>query len=562
MRYVLNMQTTPEKKLCRRGGFDRAWADVLYDDNGVLLTDPNAGSGVHYHNHDHHHVGGNRNPILLMYECTWGDKSRQLFDARQDRISLLDESTGYWTDLITGKGSYGSYWTNAFLQDTVIFTNDVDNVLAYPKGGVMQEIPSLRDTMKVTKARVAVEFNGCVLLMNVVQDGVRQASRIVWCDLNLPLDWDQGKVGTVAGQQDLDLGDEILNAAVMLGSLYIYTRRKIWRCMVANDPSTVFSFQTVYSEPKNQTGCLTYPRTLVCAGAAHYYMSRDGIYKYSPYVAEPIREDWMHRAAGVIFVKADTAMAGVQCVAPVAEFIPRTREIIFSWPVGTRTINTMSLVIQIDHQAADIVDAGFTAFCNYRRSPLATQLCDEVQDLLCASGIDYCIKSFGGIFFREYADLSGGDPSNDIPLADNTYSEGGYYSELRGLLPLGFTDREKIVRNVLVDDDVTEQSNPQNYRVWLGNSFNLADPNDMDDYCAVNWRDLGTKPVQCIDGAKISQMQAKHLKAAIGKEWRCFDQNRYLYFRLRIESPTGGPAIGADTCISSIAFDAMAMPKP
>lgn len=581
-RWVQNFQTTPDKKLCRFAGFTRAWKEVLFDALGVrcdnpashcLATRPDGTAdplfnGVHTGNHDHHHVGGTRYPITYMYECTWGDRTRQLFDGRQDRISVLNEATGLWTDITTGKGSYGSYWTSGFLQDYLIFANDVDPVMSYKQGDPSAVVVAGLTALNITTAKIAVEYNGFIILMNTVEDGKRQSQRVRWSDFNRPLAYDPGEsASTLAQYQDLDYGDEILGAAAMLGTLYIYTRRKIWRCVVSG-ADTVFSFQTVYSEPKNQSGCLAFPRTLTSVGDKHFYMSRDGIYEFSPYVANPVRADWLFRASGVIFTKADTMMTGTQCAAPVGEFKPSTRELWFSWPSGVHSINNYTLVAQIDHQAASIKDCGFSVFCNYRRVPIAQTLCNEIQDFLGASGRDYSIKSIGDDFYRQYVVLKTdgngvSDPSLDIELADAVYDEEGYNSELRGLIPLGFTDRNKVIRSLLIEDDVTEELEPQNYHVYIGNSFTLQDVNDMDDTCSVMWRDLGTKPVACADGLRISQMQAQHLRPARSKEWKTFDMNKYLYYKIVIEGPSQNTlAKGADVCISSISFDARAQVRP
>lgn len=583
-RWKLNARVTPEGKLGRRPGFGRAFSDVLYDDEGVLLTDPNAGSGVNYHNHDFHHVGGTREPITFLQEVTWGDKTRQLFGGSESRLVVLDEENGTWEEIATGKGDYGSYWTAAFLQDVVIFTNDVDNILAYPQGGPIGEIPELRDTVKLkcTAARIAVEFNGVVVLMNTVEDmddgkGPRRfASRVRWSDLNLPMSWQVTGAPSVAGYQDLDYGDEILAAGFLLGSLYIYTRRKIWRMTVSGVTETMFNFQDVYAEPKNQTGCLAYPRTLVSTGASHFYAARDGFYKYNPFVAAPVRDDWLHRASGVMYTKADTAMTGVTCNAPVGEYRPDTRELWFSWPSGTRTVNNWSLVAQIDFETADVVDHGFTAYCNYRRIPLSALICNETQSFLGASGKDYCIKEIGTTFTRELVTLGTDDEGNENPSVDiaedanDLYYNVGYYTIIRGMVPTGYFDREKIIKNVLLEDATTEEVDPQDVRLRLGNSYSLADPNDgLTNYgtsvdgvgCRIIWRDAGTNHLSCAEEMTTAEMQAQNIRPSIGKEWPIYEQGRFMYYEFRVQDPYGDPAEGAESFFQRIDFEVLAMPK-
>jgi hypothetical protein len=569
-RWKLNAQVTPEGKLGRRAGFSRAWPEALYDDQGLPLTDPNSGEGIHYHNHDHHHVGDVREPITFMQEITWGDKSRQLFDGTVSRISVLDETAGSWTDIVTGQGDgFGSYWTCAFLQDVVIFTNDVDDVLAYPQGGPAAAITDLRDNCNVTKARIAIEFSGCVLLMNTFEDGKRYASRIRWSDLNDPMRWSLSAGGgdpAISGYQDLDYGDEILAAGFLLGSVYVYTRRKIWRITVSGVADTVFNFQEVYSEPKNQTGCITYPRTLVSTGAAHFYASRDGIYKYSPFVAAPTRDEWLHRASGVMYTKADTRMSGVICNSPVAEYVSEKRELWFSWGTGTNAVNNMTLVAQLDHETADVVDHGFTAFVNFRQEAVSPSICSESQSFLGASGADYTIKEIGNVHYREFVTLrlngdGDEDPGEDLEelLSEDAFYQVGYFSMIRGMIPTGLFDREKLIRNVLLEDSTLAEVEPCDMRLRIGNSYHLADPNDESIRCSVLWRDVGVQELSCPEEKTIAQMQAQNIRPSTGKEWACHERGRFLWFEFRVQSKEAAVAIGCATFWQRIDFSVMPM---
>lgn len=569
MRWKTNLATTPLGKLCRRGGFQKAWADKLYDDNGVPLTDPNAGSGVHYHNHDLHHQGDTREPITFQYENTWANGLRTLFAGTQSRLYRLDESTGWWETLVSGKGAFPSVWRAATLNDAVFFTNGVDDLQMYPNGGPVSTVPQLL-SLTVTAANVIIEYNGFIFIMNHVQGGIRYPTRVRWSDLNDGTVWfdssDPSTPNSFAGFQDLPYGENIVGAGVLLGALYIFTTRSIWRCTVASAAPATFNFTRVYNEPKNQTGCLVYPYTLVSDGQHFWYMSRDAIYKYGPYMDAPDRKeadgnDWLYRAAGAIYTKIDTEMSGVLCNLPCAEFIPTTRELVFSWPSGSNAVNNWTIYAQIDWKTADIVDHGYTSMVNFRRVPTAPGLCNEQQSFLAASGTDWCIKDVGGVFYREIAAYNQSDPEEDLPT-ETLYVSFGYSSVLRGLIPTGLTDREKIIRRVLLDDDVSEEAVPGIYRFRLGNSYNIRDPNDMDDSCAVLWQSLGDIEVACIDGKKMSAMKAANQRPNIGKEWNCFYEGRFLFFELSILNKDGTPRIGSDTCLERIDFDLLVKQKP
>jgi hypothetical protein len=436
------------------------------------------------------------------------------------------------------------------------------------------------NTEKITKAKVIVSFMGFIILMNLVKEGQECPTTVQWCDFGLPLSWivgtqdslnpNQGK--SVAGFQDLTYGDEILAAKELLGSLYIFTRRAIWKMYFDPTSTNAFGFQRVYSEPENQQGCIAYPRTLVSTGSNLYYMGRDAIYHYNPYIAAPQRPDqdttdWLHRATGVIFRKSDTKMSGELCEPPTMAYKPLTKELWISWPTLKNDINTMTLVAQTEYKLADIVDAGFSCYCNYRRTQTATALCNEVQSFLGASTADYCLKDIGtGVFYREYVTLDG-VVTADVQEVDANYVQLGYDSILRGLIPTGLYDREKIVKSVLVDHDTTEQDVPCVVKLRIGNNFNSVDANDLDDVCAPQWREFDAKPLACPDGATISELKAKNQKPSNAMQWAVYEQNRFLFFQLRITDPKDTdevpvPAIGGDTCLTRIDFSCFAMPLP
>lgn len=553
-RYKSNFSMTPSGKLCRRQGFAKAFSK----------------SG--YNNQDLHHQGGTRESITMLYENTWADGSRFLFAGTLSRLYTLDETVGDWTTITTGKGSGTSVFRAATLHDIITFVNGVDDVLQYQKGtGVMPPNADLV-FLQLTAPRFTIMFNGFIFVMNDVEGGIRNTSRVRWCDLNDPTTWispqDVPTADNLAGFQDLDYGDEILAAGVLLGALYIFTRRAIWRCTVgALQSGQTFQFTRVYYEPDNQMGCLVFPYTLTSDGQNFWYMSRDAIYKYNPYMVAPDRKesdgnDWLYRASGAIYTFATSAINSDLCNLPCACFVPITRELYFSWPSGTHTQNNWSLVAQVDQRTADVVDHGFSSIKNYREAPAGVGLCNEVQSLLAASAADYCIKDLGvGVFYREMAVLDPGGVSVDLPTPA-TYVTVGYYSELKGMIPTGFFDREKLIREALLDDDTNFQDVPCNVRMQLGTSYNLTDPLDMDDFCSPLWNNLGTRPLACPDALKLSQMKAMNLRQSDAIRWKMLYQGKFLFFWVKIENPDGSPAIGGDTCFQRLDFDLLGMPKP
>ena len=557
-RWKQSFAVTTEGKLCRRAGFSRFY--------------PNDGD---FANGDFHFQNGAREPITLLFESTKNDGTRRLFIGTQSGIWLLNQATGEYMSILSGQGALGTRWHAAELQDVVMFTNNNDPMFAYDLG-TSASTPIA--AFGVTSASVISSYGGFMLLMNVIQDAKRVSSRIVWSDLNLPTKFTVG-TDSIAGFQDLDYGDDILASAPLLGALYVFTRRSIWRLMPSGDPNSVFTFTKVYTEPKNQAGCIAFPNTLVSDGQDLWYMSRDGIYRYNPYIPVPVRDEWAHRADGLIYRAAQYAMDETYCLSPVAEYMPANREIWISWPNNTaQGINNWTLVLQIEQKTADVVDHGFTALVNYRLAPVSAQNCNEQQFLLAASGTDWAIKSIGGVFYRELYPVAmdvDGLPTADIPEATTSYTV-GYYSILRGMVPLGLNDRDKKIRKVLVDHDTSEQDVPCVVQLRIGNAYSMVDPNDPDSlngliantHCAPNWRVIkfdGANGVvnpalNCPDQTSLNDMEKRGTRTNIGMCWPMQETARFLFYEFTIQNRDGSPAVGADSCWQRCDFSAMAMP--
>jgi hypothetical protein len=564
-RWRQNWGTSDESMLCRREGHSRLFPEHLFDSDDMPLSDPNhTGTGSFYHNDDHHFQNAApREPITFIYENTNPDGSRNLFDGTASRISRLNETTGYWDDIFTGVGASGSRWSAASLQGLITFTNNSDKPQSYNIGAnSISEIAEL-NSLTVIAAAVVVEFHGCVFLMNVFQNSARLSSRVRWSDLNDATKWNPSTPNSIAGFQDLDYGEQILAAKVMLNVMLIYTTRAIWQCSI-NTAATgaAFLFQKIYSEPKNQIGCLVYPYTLVSDGLDHYYMSKEAIYHFNPYLAAPERIDWIHKADAAIYIDPLTKLDPGQCTSPVAEAYPLAKELWFSWPLpGFPSQNRWTLVLNIEQKTADIVDAGYNALANFHPNSSTSQLCSQNQVLIGASGLDWTLKQIGGVLSREFVDFTNDDITQDIPRDVATYTTSGYYSILRGIIPLGLDDRNKKIRMVYVDEDVSEQAVPCIWRLRIGHSHKLVDANDTDDSCAPMWIQLDDRPLTCPDDKKISEMKAANLTPDSITAFPCYEEGAFLFFELIVANKDGSPAIGGDVCLNRIDFDAMAMPK-
>jgi hypothetical protein len=550
-RWKQNLGVSPDAKLSRRAGHARFWSDA-----------------TSYTNYDYHHQGRTpREPVTFQFESTSSDGTRRYLLGTQSSVSVLNPTTGLYTDLVLSKGAAGSVWKAAELKDHIIFTNDVDPPWAYRYNEdaplmVLDPIPDLYLTLKVRKARVVVQYKGFIMLMNVEENGERHANRIFWSDLNLPLDYDTSDdENLLSGFADLDPNEIILASGEMGGRLYIYTNRSIWWATTTGESTNVFVFVRAYTEPKNQTGCIAYENTLVSVGTEHWYMGREGIYRFNPYVPAPICDDWLYRAAGVIYTDPTSKIDPAYCKSPVAEYVPERRELFISWPSeGQEGINNWTLAAQVVLQTADVIDHGYTSLVNFRRQATDTQGCNETQELLGASGSDWCIKSIGNVFYREQAVSI--DQTTDIPDVA-AYTKNGYTSILRGMIPLGLMEREKTLRSVLLDHDTRVQTDPCIARLRIGNHRLLVDANSTDTTCSPQWRTVGDdKSLECPDSQTIAEMTAKNLRPDNATVWACYDQGRFLWFELSILNADGTPAIGGDSAFHRIEFEVQGAPKP
>lgn len=513
--------------------------------------------------------GRAREPINMLFRSTDTQGVRRLFAGTPTSLALLDDVSGTWTDLITGIGGpQGSYWTAAQLKDFVLFNNDFYPPLLYGIGGLGQNPQSIADLnfLLVEHAKFSVSWGGFAFIANTVEGGQRFSTRIRWSDLDDPTLWRPGvPASSLAGFQDLPYGDEIIGVVPMVSGLYWFTRTSIWVMSAAAAPST-WSFTRVYTEPEESSGCLAFSRTLVSTGSECWYMAPDGIYRWSPYLTEPVREDWMHKACGVIFKDPVRGLdPSAHPWSPVSWYDPATRTITWSWPgkdslnvpsVGSSVkLNNWSLATRVDQKVSTVIDHGFTAATSLRFNPATGEFETEMANILAASGEDWCVKDLGGPFYREMAPVNV-DPTVDMPEQIN-YEHRGYYSVLRGEFPLGMSDREKAIRMVRIEHDTSIEAVPGIIRLRVGNSFSKQDPNDVDDVCSVLWSDFMDKQMACPEPRKISDLKANGLRtSAPATEWHFLFEGRFCYFEFTIANPDGTARVGSDVCISNIDFQA------
>lgn len=507
-------------------------------------------------NEDFHNQGGTREPVTMLFESTSEEGQRRLFLGTRSKLAFYDSAATDWTIVGSGLGAVGlPRFRAAELSNQVLFTNDFDPVKIHTLGsGSVSGIGELEVNVGLSKAKVIAQFQGFILLMNTYENGQRFSSRVRWCEHKDPTQWIDNDPDTVAGFQDLDYGDEILAAAQLGGNLIIYTTRSIWRCYL-QDPENdlVFGFQRVYSEPKNSSGCIAYPNTLVSSGDAHRYFGKDAIYKWTAYSSAPEREGWIDASSAIIFSGEypSTQIDPAYCDGPVGEYQPSTFEVTWSWPdTESEGINRHSLVANIRFSTCDYRDVGWTALCNFSED----QTCKTAPSLLVgANGRDYALKQIGGVFYREQLSLPEDDPT--VNIEEPVYFATGYNSILRGQCPFLYPQNKKRVRKVTIQHDTVDQDDPCIVQLRLGKANHVTDPNVESGKCAVLWMDEGNRALACPDSLTPEAMALNNLTPAEDTHWNVFREAKYLYFELTVKS-TSGNGIGGDSAWSSIDFEA------
>ena len=549
IRYKLNMAINRTGSLSTRAGH-------------AALNFGSASNSPALPNWDFHRRGTTRESVTFLFEATASSGIRYLYAGSETALHKLNNSTSEWATL-SGSGYVGPVWKAAVLSDDVVFVNNQTIRLHDINGFGLGTGFTWTPNAAVTRAKIAITFADVVMLMNVDVSGTgTRTSRVVWSDYRDAKNFDGSNPASLSGFQDLDYGDAILNAAEMMGSLYIFCERSIWRCTINVTQNTIFAFQKIYSEPKNSSGCLAYANTLVTTGRELYWWSRDAIWTFNPYLVTPECTEWLLKGTGALFSEDNSDRFNRACCdSIVGEYKPLTREIWYSYPQGGEVAicsNNRCMVLNTEYKTMDLVDHGYTAFCNFRKTPGAGEACNADQTFIGASATDYCLKSIGDVFYREMATVVNGSKVNDIPDASYALTEVGYYCRWVGCIPLGLTNVEKSCRELLVDCEVKPNSltSPNLLTLSIGNSFALQDPMSIDPRCAVQFHVQDPQPLACPDTETIAAMSADNLRPSDPLAFVMMEQANYLFYDLRVVGPDGVSApTFHDAAFSALRFD-------
>jgi hypothetical protein len=550
-----HFEISKSNRLARRAG----WEEFLDGRGGAPLSDVNH-----------------------LDEVVTPDGVRRLVAGRTDStVHLLSSAGTSWTDL--GGTFTGTDWTSDALGNVIAVSDGTGEVhqLSVPSSSSLTPIGSLSN-LQVAGVKIIVQFAGCLFLMNLVEGGFRQTSRIRWCGLNTPLEWEETE-SSIAGFQDLPYGQKILNAGVLGDRLLIYTDSAAW-AVRATGGEGVFGFTQLYSDPVARSRCLTHPRSLVNIGSAHVYLGQDGIYTFSAYQREPIRLEWMDAAARLLFEPGTSYTLSRSSCDTVSGFNSETQEIWLSWRGAD---NDYTLVADTRFKTCDLVREGWTAFVSHGRrdeqsfgdwldtyipdnstlwfddaNPNYLALCGKRTDAFC-SGCDdnplFVGATRSDVALKTIASRLDGTRISGRSVEGSTE---GYTSVLRGVIPAIEDDNDKVLRRMVVDvltDAVRYGDDSFNAFLQLrtGVSNQAFNPNDLgSNFDGIQWTTHVRKVLgPDTSGDSMDVVESKNLLRTLPVEWNLHERGRFIYWELSVTGQTGGPVVLDRLELSRLEFE-------
>jgi hypothetical protein len=373
-----NLTTVAQGKLRRGNG----WSKLL--------------SSANYNNEDFHDQlltftpGIGRQPVIMIYEAESTRKVRSLFVATQSKIAYLNEYSGNYK--VIGSGYGGTPSTRATaprfkvaqVGDILAFTNDFEKPMYHELEQNAIDAPkpmsnfSDFDLIGLTRARVIWSWHNCLFFADLEMDGERFSYRLIWSNFNDPTGFDPEQPDSITGTKDLYTHEKILGGKALGNTFVIYTTHGMWEMTVTGGEDS-FAFRRVYNGEENQgVGVLKYINTLVPLQDSHVYMAEDGVYFFSPYYGKPERAEWLHLSTSLIYDNIDDS----NCEGSVAYCSNNQLLISVAKKGDVNGCPSQTLRVNMAYKVADLVDHGFTAFCNYRSYKVPT-----IRDFIIENGI-------------------------------------------------------------------------------------------------------------------------------------------------------------------------------
>jgi hypothetical protein len=393
-----------------------------------------------------------REAVTFLKSVTSVTGSRRLLAGTHSRLYASDDAGGNWRIIADGLGGDCSpsnlcgcssiRLQSATLGNFTILTNGVDEVLQWqfdtgPAGCYVWSadyVQELRE-LNVTRAAGVIESGGIVTLFDVRMDNQDFPNRMLWSDYNAPTSWIPGGE-SIAGFQDLALGEKIIAIIPIGGRDRVYTNQAIYNRQLVADERT-YVFTEIYRLKGGVTSNLpAFRNGIANCGDFHVWVSQDDIYMMADYDTKPQLSDWMHRAGGVIFngirsqwVKGTEipARSGVNrraCDQLIARWSGREKCVIISWPTGSNVCPDLSLFLWPDTTKASVVDYGFTEAVEHQPDTALSWrdyfgligLCDPAEYLLEKEGAS-CPTAFVPV---EYVGLWNATEDTTLPMDPNS----------------------------------------------------------------------------------------------------------------------------------------------
>ncbi len=356
-RWRQNLWVDPSRNVCRRPG----WTKLLSYLSATRLN-------LDYNNEDLHDQGqaspDPREIISFLWEAVATSGTRRVLAGTDNQLFVSDFSQGTWSKIYqrSTEVETPTNWQTAQVSDGVVLSNGVDPLFVWPFDTPATIPIASLTAIGLSSARVLYSWKGVVFLGDVVMDGEHIPHRVLWGDLNDPLDFSPSNA-SIGGFQDLSYGERILRFRELGDFLLIYTDKSIWQ-VTAVGGAAVFNFRAAYQALETGEACLAYPNTLASTGESHLFLGNDGIYEFDLFKPKPDRVEWMHACSNIIF---DTIDAEV-CYQHNATYHPPTKEYLVSWVESTATVALRpqrALAFNREAKTSDVIDHGFTAMLTH-----------------------------------------------------------------------------------------------------------------------------------------------------------------------------------------------------
>lgn len=256
-------------------------------------------------------------------------------------------------------------------------------------------------------------------------------------------------------------------------------------------------------------------------------------------------------------------LSGIDSLPYIKEGLPRTADaasVCAKTPNALYTTVTRDIVINgetITTEDWTAANPSANSLCNIlsgiRMEDLCHQ-CAEEPTFIGASSSDYCLKEIGGdIYYRHRCSNPDDVGVAGTKMLSNTwdtysasvgqYIADGYKSEiLSGPIDLGIPDREKLMREILVEFNAETNSDPPELVLEVGTAAQAIDPLTAEGSCTILWQTQTTTRyyLEC----QSTETEASHEAAGSRPDrtvsWPLWTRGKYLYWKLTIDKPASG----------------------